>query len=139
VLCRSRLLQESWSTRNKRANWILLAPAAIFQDVHVFLSHQDKIAHFGIFGVLTWLFRWSIPARWGSGWKRVCFICSLAAYGAAIEFVQPLIPGAGRSFEWMDMFWDCVGVAAGVFVCEWLSCAECVVEPYQSKRKVVPK
>ena len=103
------------------ANWLFLAPAATFRDVHVFLSQQDKIAHFGIFGILSGLVRWSIPAVWGTGWRRALLFLALIAYGAAIECIQLLMPSTGRSFEWMDLLWDCIGIATGVLALEWLA------------------
>ncbi|MEI6970282.1 MAG: VanZ family protein [bacterium] len=83
-------------------SWLFLAPGDTFQDVHVFLSQQDKIAHFGIFCLLAGLIRWSIPADWGQGGRRLILAAALLGYGAAIECVQLLIPELGRSFEWMD-------------------------------------
>jgi VanZ family protein len=99
-------------------NWLLLAPATSFQDVPRFSSHQDKIAHFAIFGTLATLALWSVPCAWGKGWRRVFFILALVAYGAAIEVIQPLIPNAGRSFESMDILWDCIGITAGLWCFE---------------------
>lgn len=102
-------------------NWLFLAPASTFRDVHLFLSHQDKLAHFGIFGILTGLVRWSIPAPWGEGKTRVGMILALLAYGAGIECLQPFMPGAGRTFEWTDLLLDAVGVFMGILVCEYLA------------------
>lgn len=102
-------------------NWVLLAPASTFRDVHLFLSHQDKLAHLGIFGILTGLVRWSIPSVWGKGKMRFVLILALVAYGAAIECMQPLMPNAGRTFEWGDLLLDGVGVILGVLVCEILA------------------
>jgi VanZ family protein len=98
-------------------NWLFLAPAGTFQDVHIFLSHQDKIAHFCIFGLLAGLIRWSIPADWGEGKRRLILAGALIGYGAAIECVQLLLPELGRSFEWMDLLMDTLGVVIGLWVC----------------------
>jgi len=102
-------------------NWLLLAPAATFHDVHVWLSYQDKIAHVGIFGALSGLVRWSVPASRGVGRNRVVLILALLTYGAGIEFLQPFMPGSGRSFEWMDLLMDALGVVIGVGLCERLA------------------
>jgi VanZ family protein len=102
-------------------NWLLLAPARTFSDVHIFLSHQDKIAHCGIFAALAGLVRWSVPAGWGKGRQRAAVILTLLFYGAAIECVQPLLPGAGRTFEWLDLLMDFIGVGMGVWLCERLA------------------
>lgn len=102
-------------------NWLFLTPASTFKDVHIFLSHQDKLVHFGIFCALTGLIRWSIPGHWGEGKMRIVLILTLLAYGTGIECLQPLMPGAGRSFEWMDLLLDGIGVAFGGWVCEQLA------------------
>lgn len=102
-------------------NWLLLAPASTFRNVHLFLAHQDKLAHFGIFAALTGLVIWSIPASWNEGKTRVVLILALLSYGAGIECLQPLLRGLGRTFEWMDLLMDCLGVACGVLLCEYLA------------------
>jgi VanZ family protein len=102
-------------------NWLLLAPAGTFREVHIFLSHQDKIVHFGMFGLLTGLARWSIPAPWGQGWKRPVFILSLVSYGLATECLQLLMPSLGRNFEWSDLACDAIGIAFGLWLCERLA------------------
>lgn len=116
------------------ANWLFLAPAGNFQDVHVFLSHQDKIAHFGIFGLLTGLIRWSIPADWGQGRRRLILAGVLIGYGAAIECIQLLLPAFGRSFEWMDLLMDIIGIVTGMWACGRLSCSTAEDSPSMRKK-----
>ncbi len=120
----------NWPAKGRRAvtllflvliNWLLLAPAGTFREVHVFLSHQDKIAHFGMFGILTGLARWSAPATWSQGWRRPVFILALVAYGLATDCLQLLLPSLGRNFEWLDLASDAVGVAFGLWLCERLA------------------
>jgi hypothetical protein len=129
-------------------NWLLLAPASTFRDVHVFLSHQDKVAHFGIFAGLTGLVLWSTPASWGNGKPQVFLILTLLAYGAGIECLQPLMPDSVRTFEWMDLLMDCVGVAFGVWLCEHLarkepaqkrSCSRYNGDSYTGRHRKNPK
>lgn len=103
------------------SNWLFLTPAGMFQDVHVFLSHQDKISHFGILGMLAGLIRWSIPADWGQGRRSQILAGLLIGYGAAIECVQLLLPELGRSFEWMDLLMDALGILTGLWVCVGLA------------------
>ncbi|MEI8140992.1 MAG: VanZ family protein [bacterium] len=105
-------------------NWMLLSPAKTFEDVQVFFKYQDKLVHFGMFAVLAGLLRWSIPDPWGRGGKRIALILALIAYGATTECVQLLMPGLGRSFEWMDMCMDGIGVILGAWCCERLALSE---------------
>jgi VanZ family protein len=101
-------------------NWLLLAPGKTFRDIHLVLAYQDKVAHFGIFGVLTGLLCWSVPAMRSRWRKRVLILLAMVGYGVAIECIQPLIPNSGRSFEWLDMLLDGIGATAGLLACEWL-------------------
>lgn len=110
-------------------NWLLLAPSTTFRDVHVFLAHQDKLAHLGIFGILAGLVRWSIPALWGKGWKRFALVMALLAYGVSSECAQLLLPSLGRSFEWADLLCDSIGIALGLWLCERLTAYSLAIPP----------
>jgi len=102
-------------------NWLLLAPAETFRDVHVFLSHQDKLAHFVIFAVMAGLSRWSVPIGLTTGRWRPVLLLTLLAYGTAAESFQPLMAAAGRTFQWMDLLMNWTGAVAGVWLC--MQCA----------------
>jgi VanZ family protein len=102
-------------------NWLLLAPGKTFRDIHLVLAYQDKVAHFGIFCVLTGLFCWSLPGAHGTWRKRILILLAMVGYGVAIECIQPLIPNSGRTFEWLDLLLDGIGVAAGLLACECLA------------------
>jgi len=98
-------------------NVLLFAPAGNFPKVRLFPAFQDKIGHLALFGTLALLVRWSIPNRWGKGWRGVVVILVLAVYGAGTECIQPGIPNAARTFEWADIMMDCIGVVAGMWMC----------------------
>lgn len=109
-------------------NWVLFAPALVFKDVHVFLAHQDKIAHGTIFLTLALLVLWSLP-EWGStkysggGRARLAVLAALVLYAGSMELLQPLLAGSGRQFEWLDMACNFSGVCAG-----WLLFPKVAVE-----------
>lgn len=94
-------------------NWLMLAPASAFREVREFLPHQDKIGHGALFLVLAFLVRWSLPARDRSGWRRPGVFAALVLYAVAIEALQPVIGGAGRTFDWLDMACNLAGVCGG--------------------------
>lgn len=102
-------------------NWLLLAPVSTFREVHEYFPHQDKFSHLAIFGLLTGLTRWSIPAWWGKGRMRLPLLLALVFYGLATEWLQLLIPSLGRNFEWADLMFDSMGVALGLWLCERLA------------------
>lgn len=68
------------------------------------VANADKIAHFAIFFVLTWVFHKGFrPVFW-----RLFLI--LAVYGGLIELVQAFF--TQRSGEWFDWFADLAGIIA---------------------------
>jgi hypothetical protein len=94
-------------------NWMLLAPADAFESVPVLFAHEDKVAHGALFLALGWLVRWAVPARYNRGRERLGVLAGLVVYAGAIELLQPLLGGAGREFEWLDMASNLTGIAAG--------------------------
>lgn len=98
-------------------NWMIFAPASTFNDIHRYLAHQDKIAHCAIFLVLALLVRWSFPAGAArervDRWLRYGVPAALALYACSTEFLQPLIAGRGRRFEWLDVASNVTGICSG--------------------------
>ena len=77
------------------------------------VPYLDKIAHFGIFGILTSLayFSYKINTK--------LQILLWTIYGVAIEFLQGLTPA--RSAEFLDFVADMLGVLAALLVIHWLN------------------
>lgn len=68
------------------------------------IANADKIMHFGIFLVLTWVFHEGFrPAFWK-------LFTALALYGALIEVMQEYF--TRRSGEWLDWLADLAGILA---------------------------
>ena len=72
------------------------------------LTTNDKFIHISIFGV--WGFLWGTISRQP---VRVFIIGVL--YGLGIEIYQLVMP-INRSFEWLDLGADSLGVACGLIV-----------------------
>lgn len=72
----------------------------------------DKFEHAAGFAALAALLRYGWPAQ---GWRLQA--AALAAYGAAIEFVQAL-PVIGRSPSPADWIADLIGIAIGLLLGE---------------------
>jgi VanZ family protein len=92
--------------------WSMLAPASAFEEVGELFPQQDKIAHGALFMTLAALVRWSSPpgspARCRSG-----RCAALLSYAVAIEALQPLLGGAGRQYDWLDMACNIAGAGLG--------------------------
>ncbi len=97
-------------------NIFLFMPSRNLPDVQ-WLPLQDKIIHLIIFALLAAMVRWSMPLIWGAGWRGSVLLISLVAYGACTEWMQYLLPDANRAFEWLDIFMDALGAAAGLSLC----------------------
>ncbi len=65
--------------------------------------HFDKVAHAGMWAVMSFLGIASVSTRQRFAWV-VGFVCVL---GLVTESIQILVPG--RSFEWLDLAADCAG------------------------------
>jgi len=66
---------------------------------------------------LACLTRWALPVpapgeRPGAG-LRYAVPLALATYACATEFLQPLIGGKGRMFDWFDMAGNAAGLCLG--------------------------
>lgn len=94
-------------------NWLMLAPSSAFEGIQKFLPHQDKIVHGALLLTLAFLVRWSLAARVRRGWRDFGAFSALVLYAGAIEALQPLLGGAGRQFDWLDMASNLAGVCAG--------------------------
>ena len=98
-------------------NWLLLAPAETFEALPELFPHEDKIVHGGVFLVLAFLVRWAATAgdRRVRGWRWV--LAAVLLYAGSIEALQPLIGGAGRRFEWLDLASNVAGAGCGWLLC----------------------
>jgi len=117
-----RLIVTGWPARARwvvvcafflAVNWLLLAPASAFEEVREFLPHQDKLVHGSLFLTLAFLVRWSLAARDGRWWQRLGVFAALVLYAGVSEALQPVLGGAGRRFDWLDMASNLAGVCAG--------------------------
>jgi VanZ family protein len=112
-----------WLSSGRLWRWLLTAYwLALFAATHVPKDfpaiprgHWDKVAHFGAFAALAFLF--AMAWRWSAGMLigvHLRFAWALiAAYGALDELTQPLV---GRDASWLDWLADGAGAAAGLAV-----------------------
>lgn len=103
-------------SRRSRHAWVwpALLAAAIFlassrsQIAEPNISHIDKVAHFGVYGLLA-----TLLCRLGQGWRAaVCALLAASLYGASDEWHQSFTPG--RSVEVADWAADTLGAALAV-------------------------
>jgi len=72
----------------------------------------DKLAHFGVFGLLATLVL-RMPTVWNrTGWRGWIAVVAVSAFGATDEWHQSFTPG--RSVEFADWISDTCGAALAV-------------------------
>lgn len=87
--------------------WLPLSPPELSE------SHGDKLNHIAAFLLLYLLFRraWNLPVP--------IMVALLFSYGMLLETVQYFLPY--RTFSWLDIAADLVGIALGVVTAAMLT------------------
>lgn len=105
----SRRLHRAWV-------WPVVLAVGIFiastrsQIAEPDISHIDKVAHFGVYGLLA-----TLLCRLGRGWRAAVFaLLAASLYGISDEWHQSFTPG--RSVEVADWVADTSGAALAVLL-----------------------
>ena len=94
--------------------WLSLAPAATFARFPLFISHQDKVIHFLLYGFLVLLARWATTSHWTVRPAFLVVVVGAIAYGSLMEFVQGRLVNYHRSLEFGDILANSLGA-----LCFW--------------------
>ncbi len=98
--------------------YLLAVPGDELPDTGFFdIPFFDKIVHFGMFFLLTFLFCYPYTLYYKSFslWKKSAYKIAFIAicYGIAMEYVQKYFV-MGRSFDLIDIVFDTLGCVSGV-------------------------
>ena len=118
----------SSDTRSTAALWLppFFAMALIFilsssslPPLRVPFPYSDKLAHFTIFGVLSFLLGRAAGGSWGWSWFRVACVAVMvrSLYGISDEWHQSHVKG--RSVEVADWIADTLGAVIAQAVLYW--------------------
>lgn len=81
----------------------------------VLFQNQDKLAHFGMYGVFVLLLRWALPAKlWNERW--IWLVGGVIGYGFLMELGQLSFTHLGRSFSWFDALANTLGAITALLV-----------------------
>lgn len=86
-----------------------LAPAWLFPPSPPGLPGIDKAVHVGLYGILGGLLRWA-AGPWAATRAARWWPVAGALYGLLLEWLQPWVGGAGRTFSWGDAAANLAGV-----------------------------
>ena len=88
--------------------YFTLIPQPAVEGDSFLIPHQDKVLHFGVFFILSFLL---LQASTSSNFYRAYFFALLITllYGGITEMVQLAVPG--RVFDFKDLFANCVGAS----------------------------
>ncbi|MCI0595916.1 MAG: VanZ family protein [candidate division Zixibacteria bacterium] len=90
-------------------SFIFILSSGSIPDLRIPFPHSDKVAHFTVFGVLSFLLGRAAGWSWGWSWFRVaCFaVVVTSLYGITDEWHQSHVKG--RSVEVADWMADTLG------------------------------
>jgi len=88
---------------------LLCIPSRGMSDQFFSFLHLDKIVHFSLFGIFSYLWR-NVALKSGHSNNFYAHFIFLAGslYGIVLEFVQTL-PFIARSFDYLDMVANSIG------------------------------
>ncbi len=88
-----------------------------------FPEHTDKLVHFMMYAIQTYLLSWSIPKHTDvTSRNSLVFICAClaASYGLAMEFLQYAITSGDRLFALGDILANITGSLASACLISYL-------------------
>lgn len=85
------------------------------QKIHI--PHIDKIVHFVFYTASAFLWAWALLNKKSVTYKLniMLIVLGLMFFGLMIEFLQDILP-TKRSFEWMDVLSNTLGVLCGTII-----------------------
>lgn len=94
-----------------------LIPSVSFDDIPMFMKHEDKVAHFIAYAVLVAVFWWSMRLH-GTGAVKKLFLTAVlcALYGLFLEFMQEMVQPGDRLMSFWDALSNLSGALAAAFV-----------------------
>ena len=82
------------------------------------IPHLDKVVHFLFYTASSFLWSWALLNKKASAYKLnlTLIVFGLILFGLMVEFLQDVLP-TQRSFEWLDVLFNTLGVLFGTTVC----------------------
>lgn len=81
------------------------------------IPHIDKIVHFVFYTASAFLWAWALLNKKSPAYKLniTLMVFGLILFGLMVEFLQDVLP-THRSFEWMDVLSNTLGVLCGTII-----------------------
>ena len=88
-------------------------PAGNLPDTNISIPYFDKIVHFGIFGILSFILISIFKEQYNYKKSIVITLIICSIYGYVIELLQKYV-SSGRSYEFLDVLFDIIGCIFGI-------------------------
>jgi VanZ family protein len=105
----------------------LLPSSALHLPGTDLLPHADKMVHFGMYTVLTFLVFYTWPEKFQSKYMQLIPLLVVVMWGTGMELLQG-IGGYGRQFSHFDILANILGFFPGWIVWRW----------FFSKKETIP-
>jgi VanZ family protein len=80
--------------------------------------HADKVAHFGMYAILTFLIFYTWPEHFYGNFRQFLPFLYVILWGTTMEIFQGL-GGYGRNFSYLDMVANTIGFFPGWLAWRW--------------------
>lgn len=81
--------------------------------------HADKVIHFGMYTILTFLIFYTWPTKFSSRYRQYFPLLFVFAWGTIMEVLQ-VAGGYGRHFSYLDIVANTLGFFPGWLAWKWM-------------------
>jgi MYXO-CTERM domain-containing protein len=97
---------------------VSLLPSGAFGGAPKLFPHEDTVAHFGLYGLLALALAWALRVVEDRRRRLLAPVATFCiAYGAALEWLQPILQPGDRTASMSDLLANAAGaVTCAVFL-----------------------
>jgi VanZ family protein len=96
----------------------LLPAGTLHLNEAALFPHADKVVHFGMYAVLTFLLFYTWPGKFQGRYRQFIPLIAVIVWGTAMEYLQGL-GDYGRHFSYLDIIANTLGFFPGWLLWKW--------------------
>jgi VanZ family protein len=108
----------------------LLPSSTLHITEALFFPHVDKVVHFGMYAILTFLLFYTWPEKFNGKFKQYLPLLYVFIWGTLMELFQGL-GGQGRAFSYLDILANTIGFLPGWLGWSWYAGKKYPSQPVQ--------